>query len=397
MYAVLALLTAQAAAAPPPGEVVPDDGETWSRHSSDGEPGAVAPPRSAAAGFFAGEDVTSDTQERVARGVTLRRWSWVDDRGPVRAQLLTVDLTRPGVRLDHLAPAHVPRRHRVRRLVRDHGAVAGVNGDFFDIGDTGAPLGNARGRTTALRGAVPSDGWTKSFWVTPGGEPRIGHVHLLARVRGRREVSVTQWNAPTVQPGRVGAYLPSWGRTRGGAVVDGQRRNVREVLVRGGRVVANGTRLSQGRLIRGGYVLVGRGEGADQLRSLRPGRRVRLDRQLSEPARVLISGSVILRKDGRDNTIDDREMHPRTAVGIDETGRRVLLLVVDGRSEVSRGLTMRETSELMHRLGAAWALNLDGGGSSTMVARHDGAPAVVNRPSDGRQRPVPNGLGVFVD
>ena len=71
------------------------------------------------------------------------------------------------------------------------------------------------------------------------------------------------------------------------------------------------------------------------------------------------------------------------------------MLVVDGRSKESRGLTMRELAELMIVLGAEHALNLDGGGSSTLAARGPvlGNLRVWNTPSDGEQRHVPNGIG----
>jgi exopolysaccharide biosynthesis protein len=69
--------------------------------------------------------------------------------------------------------------------------------------------------------------------------------------------------------------------------------------------------------------------------------------------------------------------------------------VVDGRQDFSRGLTLVELARLMRRLGAEAALNLDGGGSSTMVAADQaGVVGVRNSPSDGRQRAVPNGLGL---
>ena len=72
-------------------------------------------------------------------------------------------------------------------------------------------------------------------------------------------------------------------------------------------------------------------------------------------------------------------MHPRTAVGIDNDTGEVLLLVIDGRQSVSRGYTMLELANLMVDLGADEALNLDGGGSSTMVARGGkGRNRVVN-------------------
>ena len=87
--------------------------------------------------------------------------------------------------------------------------------------------------------------------------------------------------------------------------------------------------------------------------------------------------------------------HPRTAVGIDADGRRLLILVVDGRSSASRGYTMVELADMMTALGAENAINLDGGGSSTMYTRTGtGAMGIVNEPSDGSERLVPNALGV---
>jgi exopolysaccharide biosynthesis protein len=93
--------------------------------------------------------------------------------------------------------------------------------------------------------------------------------------------------------------------------------------------------------------------------------------------------------------VDDREMHPRTAIGYDRDTGNVLLLVVDGRQSFSRGYTMVELAEMMIELGADEALNLDGGGSTTMVAHKPGGRvAVRNSPSDGAQRKVANGLTI---
>ncbi|MFE2475832.1 phosphodiester glycosidase family protein, partial [Streptomyces sp. NPDC059389] len=85
---------------------------------------------------------------------------------------------------------------------------------------------------------------------------------------------------------------------------------------------------------------------------------------------------------------------PRTAVGFSRDGRRLRILAVDGRQRDSGGLTLTALGALMHRLGAYEALNLDGGGSTTLLAGQSGAGALVleNSPSDGRLRPVPNGL-----
>ena len=89
--------------------------------------------------------------------------------------------------------------------------------------------------------------------------------------------------------------------------------------------------------------------------------------------------------------------HPRTALGLDRTGRWLTLLVVDGRQQgYSEGVSLRELAEIMLAEGCWQALNLDGGGSSIMLmAEAPNSFKVLNRPSDpGGPRPIPVMLGV---
>jgi exopolysaccharide biosynthesis protein len=92
--------------------------------------------------------------------------------------------------------------------------------------------------------------------------------------------------------------------------------------------------------------------------------------------------------------------NPRTAAGIAANGRRLIFAVVDGRQlPYSDGMTLRETAMLMRALGARDAINLDGGGSSTLVyADPDSAGAlrIANRPSDkGGERTVGDALAII--
>jgi hypothetical protein len=87
-----------------------------------------------------------------------------------------------------------------------------------------------------------------------------------------------------------------------------------------------------------------------------------------------------------------RAPHPRTAVGLSQDGRRLILLVADGRREGVPGLTLPELAELMAWYGACTAVNLDGGGSSALWL----GDRIVNRPSDGVERRVANHLGVVI-
>lgn len=94
--------------------------------------------------------------------------------------------------------------------------------------------------------------------------------------------------------------------------------------------------------------------------------------------------------------------HPRTGIGVDQDQRTLLLFVIDGRQpNYSHGVTMAEFAEIMIAYGAFDALNLDGGGSSTLVVQGaDGTPLVLNSPIHARiaglERPVANHFGIYV-
>jgi hypothetical protein len=104
---------------------------------------------------------------------------------------------------------------------------------------------------------------------------------------------------------------------------------------------------------------------------------------------------VIPDANGQPSFINTR--HPRTAVGISNNGKRLLLVVVDGRQAgYSDGMSLPELATLMLALGARDAINLDGGGSTTLVyADSTRAMQIANRPSDPTgERPVGNALAI---
>ncbi len=100
--------------------------------------------------------------------------------------------------------------------------------------------------------------------------------------------------------------------------------------------------------------------------------------------------------------LDDKELDPRTALGINRNGRYLYIVVVDGRQPFySQGATFLELAELLKEQGVAIAMSLDGGGSSALVIDgQDGSPQLLNSPIDnyipGRERPVGNHLGVYI-
>jgi len=113
-------------------------------------------------------------------------------------------------------------------------------------------------------------------------------------------------------------------------------------------------------------------------------------------ARMAVSGFKELVRDGKSLSADLKPVHPRTAVGVDAEGKTLWLVVVDGRQAgYSEGMSLGELAALMKDLGCWNALNLDGGGSSSMLLAAQGEKAeLVNRPSDSPPRPVPVMLGL---
>jgi len=99
--------------------------------------------------------------------------------------------------------------------------------------------------------------------------------------------------------------------------------------------------------------------------------------------------------------LNDSEMDPRTAIGLNKNGRYLYLVVVDGRQPFySAGITFADLAQLLIDQGAYIAMSLDGGGSSTMVMEgENGEPVLLNSPIDnyipGRERPVANHFGLY--
>jgi len=148
-------------------------------------------------------------------------------------------------------------------------------------------------------------------------------------------------------------------------------------------------------------MLVGRSRGA-----LQSGDTVTVDATLAPmiPMQAVGGHPLLLRDSVIVPTVDTegaesfRGLNPRTAAGYADSGRRLLLVVIDGRQPgYSVGTTVRETAALLRDLGAREALNLDGGGSTAMIVRDpkSGKVHTVNKPSDATgERPVGNAVVV---
>ena len=171
--------------------------------------------------------------------------------------------------------------------------------------------------------------------------------------------------------------------------------------MRGDRVVSVHSAAGSGAIAPGTSVLVGAGRGARALRRLHAGDPVGLRYGQSTTAPVAFRWAigakyVLVRRGAVQRGLPDGAPAPRSAVGFANGGREMELVAIDGRQARVPGLSIPQFARLVARLGVPDAVLLDDGGSTTIVAQLPGRPlAILNHPSDGRERPVANGIGVF--
>jgi hypothetical protein len=324
--------------------------------------------------------------------------SLIEGAGPIAVALLRLDPAR--VRLSSaLSNDEVADAETVLAIAMRHGALAAVNGGFFN-GINGEPIGVLKvsgelvSDASAVKGAVIIE-------AAPG-EPtsltfdRIAAKMTLLCSRDDRTWSIAIDGVDTTRErGRLMLYTPAYHADTDTAptgtewIVAGDPLRVTAVLPRSGHtpIPRDGVVLSYGGL-----------DLPESLRELTVGTSVTLQTTWRTgrglpPSRLdaaehIINGAGLLR--WRGEVIEDWSaeglvpeaftdaFHPRTMIGLDEQGF-IWLVAVDGRQpDHSMGMRFRDLQRLADRLELTDALNLDGGGSTTMVVNG----RLVNRPSD---------------
>jgi hypothetical protein len=353
-----------------------------------------------------GSGWTHVSQEPVAEGVVLSEHT---APGPSRSLVLHAPPTAPirfgsivsGDRIDGGLET-------VAAMCERAGAVACVNANFSVCPTCGQPFGAVvrdgvilrtpvaeQDSVSVVRGQLTSDPWAWSA--------------SLRSIGGGARIDVDGINTGPVADGIVLSTKDFGPRTQ--APAGGY-----ELEVRAPAPLRTGPAQRQpGALVRtetggsaaipsDGVVLSGLGSGADRLRRFvesQPTSAVELVVDTPAGLEQAVGGHPVLLRDGQPLPLDTGDSkvvkhHPRTVIGWDDHGA-VWIVVADGRQDHSRGLTLAEATAHLQGLGATHAVNLDGGGSSTMVARCPASTdlCVRNRPSDGTERSVTVALAVF--
>jgi hypothetical protein len=360
--------------------------------------------------------------DTLSPGVT-HRYTW-DAEGPWAIHVVEVAPRACGVTLrtaaahDGIVGAELTSRMAWRAAPGGGPALVAINADFFRATPPGVPEGPqvAAGEVVVAEGSYGPSVSTRFhiaqpvFGVARGGGAFVGEARLegSAWTRTHAAYPLARVNAPA-GPDSLALYNRFAGGTTppDTGVVEVSLRTIRSAAAAGdtARAVVLGIRAAAGGtpLPADGVVLSGRGRAAAWLRGVTAGDTVVWALPVAGapgPVEELLGGFPLLLRGGEavlDGVPTIREAfalrrHPRSAVALRPDGT-VLIVAVDGRQPgYSDGMTLPELTTLLRELGATEALNLDGGGSTTLVVRG----AIVNRPSEADgERPVANALLVL--
>ncbi len=353
-------------------------------------------------------DYTRTPADTVTRGVTHYSETYDTLGGRQHTQVLSVDLGDPDVRVGVVQAGDVltdPADETVSSMAGRTHAVAGVNGDYFEIHGTGRPIGGVISDGRLMK--TPKPGFAAQLGVKPDGSMVMGPETFTGGITdGTASRALTSVNTVNdLASGGITEVTPDLGASTGltsSTLVLGHGSGGSFTV----DSVASGV-TAVDRLPAGETGLLGAGAGGDWLAStVHAGDTVALATSLAPDNDLtqLISGVTTLVKDGA--VYDDPTgtppggTNPETAIGISRDGRHTWMVTLDGRAGESSafGVTPAQVAGWFVAHGAYTAELFDGGGSTEMVTRRpgDSAVSVANTPSDTGNAERPVGDGVFV-
>lgn len=355
----------------------------------------------------------TSAKQTITQGVSLENIVRFTTNGWYNINVMRVDLSNQYIKVGTLTnPDSIGKLASTKTLASQQGAVAAVNASFFtsDGGSKGHPLGTILDSDGIL--AASSDfnrhgDVMGTFALTKLNEVIISYwktqISLIAP--NGTIIPVAQYNKPNGSKYTdISIFDGKWGQTAVGTSAD--MPDIFQMVVEDGKVTQFLTGQPAAQIPLNGYVVVTRESGGKTLQAnYAIGDNAIMNISTSPDlnnVKMAVTGSSVLLKDGNvpdqfSYTENSASNHPRTAVASSKDGKQLILVSVDGRQSSSIGMTQLELAQFMREIGAWNALNLDGGGSTTMVAKPLGENSiqVMNSPSDGISRSISTAIGVF--
>ncbi len=357
-------------------------------------------------------------EEIITRGATLQTIRMNTDGGPLNVYVLKADLSDPYLKVDTIigGDGTLNSNQTVTEMAKRTGAVAAINGDFFQMNESGRTIGLAyQGGKLVESPAQRKDMY--GFGLTADKTPLIELFSFSGKVTAANGKSfpLAGINKPgyllisdaSSDTDTLNLYNTLWGTTSRGKLPN--LTGVVEAVVENGVVKRILTDQPGVAIPANGYILKGHGQAAKFIKeNLKPGSKVSYKYTVEPGGSDLfaaVGGQALLVQDGHLPSYFSQNItgrHARTAAGISKDGETLYLVAVEKQSAadgtvLSVGMTQEELAGFLISIGAWRAVNLDGGGSTTMAARHLGefSASLVNRPQGTAQRRVPDAIGIF--
>lgn len=344
-------------------------------------------------------------KENIASGVTHENILKFTTAGWWNINVIRVDLTNEYVDIQGLFNENgIPNRGKVSKLVDDSKAVAGVNGDFFNYNPMPSAMGTLINKGEIISSPIERAYALPSLIIDSLNNVKIDYMDRNVKVQNltqNKMVNVNTVNKVTKNFDTTTMLNSNWGSK---SIGNKFHKDLIEVVVVNDLVTDVRLGLPATEIPKDGYVLAVRGERTQGLESFQIGDEIKTtfatSPDLSNIDFAIGGGSVILR-DGKvvNTNINIAGSQPRTAIGVSQDGKELLLVTIDGRGNSYKGVSQETFGQIIKDIGGHNVLNLDGGGSTVMVVKPNDEDKVkiVNTPSDGGERAVINAVGVFSD
>lgn len=337
-------------------------------------------------------------EEYLASGVHRAHIERFTSEGWQNLNVLTIDTTNQMNEIKAIFNTEgVSHRSNVRDMVNVTGAIAGVNGDYFNYQPHPSTLGMIVNDGKLISSAQEGKNKLPVFYQSSAGDSQLGYidqsVDILNQLTGAK-YHVSGFNKAYGGYKYLSLLTRDWGKKSFGA----KAANMTEVLVENGVVADIRTNGEPFDIPEDGYVL---SQNNSPLASLTLGTPLELQVTSNVDYKALkfaMGGGSIILKNGvaMQTNIINKGRHPRTGIGVTQDGSKIVIITVDGRNGYA-GLTQKEFGEIFKSFGCYNAMNLDGGGSTTMVKKTKAMDKaeIINKPSGGTPRAVVSGVGVF--
>ena len=347
--------------------------------------------------------------QTITSGVIYEKNRRFTQDGWLDIHVMTIDMENPNVELGVLdSTQEFGLREPLKDLAQKKGAVAGINADFFNMSKNPAdPMGLVvkNGRIQGVNNyANYNQNYNASFFVHQNGSPFIDFLRFYMKFYNGNDSHIdlhgfnriTHFTKPVYVDREIGLDT---------ANIDKRYPGLYKIVVQDNTIVHISGKGEIVGIPENGYLIIMDEKTAqEKLSFYAVGQSALLDMSPSldlSQIRTAISGGGKILHQGQVTTnpgyvVDPNKRHPRTLIGVSQDGKKVMFLAIDGRSH-SIGLTHNELAAIAKQYGAYEAMHFDGGGSTTMVGRPLGKDQlqVFNTLSDGAQRKVVNGIGVF--